>query len=148
MTWTILALIHVHFRTRSLFPCASHLNCFPIDKEEDDFSSRIAGVYLGVSSLSHLYLNIMHHYILYDILCRTIQKCRTVFVFCFFVCFSAGFRHSLRLCRRRFHSTAQIACPAKCSNNCNIALNCAYEEVVRYQRSSSDLYRLIALLGT
>uniref|UniRef100_A0A3Q2Y5Z4 MAGUK p55 scaffold protein 4 n=1 Tax=Hippocampus comes TaxID=109280 RepID=A0A3Q2Y5Z4_HIPCM len=65
---------------------------------------------------------------------------------CFFVCFSAGFRHSLRLCRRRFHSIAQISCPAKCSNNCNIALNC-YEEVVRYQRSSSDLYRLIALLG-
>ncbi|XP_019746361.1 MAGUK p55 subfamily member 4 isoform X2 [Hippocampus comes] len=58
----------------------------------------------------------------------------------------AGFRHSLRLCRRRFHSIAQISCPAKCSNNCNIALNC-YEEVVRYQRSSSDLYRLIALLG-
>uniref|UniRef100_A0A3Q3E3P1 MAGUK p55 scaffold protein 4 n=1 Tax=Hippocampus comes TaxID=109280 RepID=A0A3Q3E3P1_HIPCM len=57
-----------------------------------------------------------------------------------------GFRHSLRLCRRRFHSIAQISCPAKCSNNCNIALNC-YEEVVRYQRSSSDLYRLIALLG-
>ncbi|XP_051913814.1 MAGUK p55 subfamily member 4 isoform X3 [Hippocampus zosterae] len=58
----------------------------------------------------------------------------------------AGFRHSLRLCRRRFQSTPQISCPAKCSNNCNIALNC-YEEVVRYQRSSSDLYRLIALLG-
>ncbi|XP_077369259.1 MAGUK p55 subfamily member 4 isoform X2 [Festucalex cinctus] len=59
----------------------------------------------------------------------------------------AGFRHSLRLCRRRFHSVAQMSCPTKCSNNCYSALICAYEEVVRYQRSSNDVHRLIALLG-
>ncbi|XP_061533315.1 MAGUK p55 subfamily member 4 isoform X1 [Phycodurus eques] len=59
----------------------------------------------------------------------------------------AGFRRSLRLCRRRFHSTALTSCPTHCSNNCNSALHCAYEEVVHYQRSSSDVHRLIALLG-
>ncbi|XP_061898901.1 MAGUK p55 subfamily member 4-like isoform X2 [Entelurus aequoreus] len=58
----------------------------------------------------------------------------------------AGFRHSLRLCRRR-RSTALTSCPAHCPNSCNSALICTYEEVVRYQRSRNDVHRLIALLG-
>ncbi|KAM9828659.1 MAGUK p55 subfamily member 4 isoform 1-T2 [Syngnathus typhle] len=59
----------------------------------------------------------------------------------------AGFRQSLRRCRRRFHSSAQMFCPNKCCYNCSGALNCAYEEVVRYQRDSADVHRLVALLG-
>ncbi|XP_061664032.1 MAGUK p55 subfamily member 4 isoform X2 [Syngnathoides biaculeatus] len=58
-----------------------------------------------------------------------------------------GFRRSLRLCRRHFHSTALMSCPTNCSNNCNSTLHCAYEEVERYQRTSGDVHRLIVLLG-
>ncbi|KAM9835755.1 MAGUK p55 subfamily member 4 [Aulostomus maculatus] len=59
----------------------------------------------------------------------------------------AGFRRSLRLCRRRFHSTAQPSCHTRCPSSCYSALNNPYEEVVRYQRHPSDTHRLIALLG-
>ncbi|XP_077576924.1 MAGUK p55 subfamily member 4 [Stigmatopora nigra] len=58
----------------------------------------------------------------------------------------AGFRRSMRLCRRRLHSTL-TSCSTPCSNNCSSTVNWSYEEVVRYQRSSSDVHRLIALLG-
>ncbi|XP_037331819.2 MAGUK p55 subfamily member 4 [Pungitius pungitius] len=55
----------------------------------------------------------------------------------------AGFRRSLRLCRRRSHSTPQPLCHARCSDS----LAGPYEEVVRYQRHPQDAHRLIALLG-
>ncbi|TNM94010.1 hypothetical protein fugu_002186 [Takifugu bimaculatus] len=60
--------------------------------------------------------------------------------------FSAGFRRSLRLCRRRFYSTTQLPGHTRCPSNCS-ALNVPYEEVVRYQRHPHDAHRLIALLG-
>lgn len=61
---------------------------------------------------------------------------------------SAGFRRSMRLCRRRAHSTAQASCHSRCPSSCHSALNCPYEEVVRYQRLPQDAHRLIALTGT
>ncbi|XP_034720746.1 MAGUK p55 subfamily member 4 [Etheostoma cragini] len=59
----------------------------------------------------------------------------------------AGFRRSMRLCRRRFHSTIRTSCCTRCPSSCYDALNCPYEEVVRYQRHPEDAHRLIALLG-
>ncbi|KAK0155779.1 MAGUK p55 subfamily member 4 [Merluccius polli] len=58
---------------------------------------------------------------------------------------SAGFRRSIRLCRRRSHSTSQPSCTARCA-----AISTAagpYEEVVRYQRRPNDPCRLVALIG-
>ncbi|XP_069554220.1 MAGUK p55 subfamily member 4 [Brachyistius frenatus] len=59
----------------------------------------------------------------------------------------AGFRRSIRLCRRRSHSTTQPSCHTRCPSSCYNALNSPYEEVVRYQRHPQDTHRLIALLG-
>uniref|UniRef100_A0AAX7THI8 Membrane protein, palmitoylated 4-like n=1 Tax=Astatotilapia calliptera TaxID=8154 RepID=A0AAX7THI8_ASTCA len=59
----------------------------------------------------------------------------------------AGFRRSMRLCRRRAHSTTQPSCNTRCPSSCYSALNSPYEEVVRYQRHSEDVHRLIVLLG-
>ncbi|KAM4710727.1 MAGUK p55 subfamily member 4 isoform 2-T2 [Anableps anableps] len=59
----------------------------------------------------------------------------------------AGFRHSIRLCRRRSQSTTQSSSHIRCQSSCNSALNNPYEEVVRYQRHPEDTHRLIALLG-
>ncbi|XP_036068440.1 MAGUK p55 subfamily member 4 isoform X2 [Oryzias melastigma] len=59
----------------------------------------------------------------------------------------AGFRRSMRLCRRRAHSTTQPSCPTRCPSSCYSALNSPYEEVVRYQRHPEDVHRLIAILG-
>ncbi|KAM6893764.1 MAGUK p55 subfamily member 4 [Xenentodon cancila] len=58
-----------------------------------------------------------------------------------------GFRRSMRLCRRRCHSTTQPSCHARCPSSCYSALNNPYEEVVRYQRLPEDTHRLVALLG-
>ncbi|GAA6224208.1 MAGUK p55 subfamily member 4 isoform X1 [Lates japonicus] len=58
-----------------------------------------------------------------------------------------GFRRSMRLCRRRFHSTTQPSCHTRCPSSCYSALNSPYEEVVRYQRHPQDTHRLIALIG-
>ncbi|XP_036946533.1 MAGUK p55 subfamily member 4 [Acanthopagrus latus] len=58
-----------------------------------------------------------------------------------------GFRRSMRLCRRRSHSTTQPSCHTRCPSSCYSALNSPYEEVVRYQRHPQDAHRLIALLG-
>uniref|UniRef100_H3BVN7 Membrane protein, palmitoylated 4-like n=1 Tax=Tetraodon nigroviridis TaxID=99883 RepID=H3BVN7_TETNG len=57
-----------------------------------------------------------------------------------------GFRRSLRLCRRRFYSTSQLAGHAPCPSSCR-APSVPYEEVVRYQRQPQDPHRLVALLG-
>ncbi|XP_078799963.1 MAGUK p55 subfamily member 4 isoform X2 [Oryzias latipes] len=59
----------------------------------------------------------------------------------------AGFRRSMRLCRRRAHSTIHPSCPTRCPSSCYSALNSPYEEVVRYQRHPEDVHRLIAILG-
>ncbi|XP_028288511.1 MAGUK p55 subfamily member 4 [Parambassis ranga] len=59
----------------------------------------------------------------------------------------AGFRRSMRVCRRRCHSTTQPSCHTRCPSSCYSALNSPYEEVVRYQRHPQDAHRLIALLG-
>ncbi|XP_012732862.2 MAGUK p55 subfamily member 4 isoform X1 [Fundulus heteroclitus] len=59
----------------------------------------------------------------------------------------AGFRRSIRLCRRRSHSTTQPSCNIRCSSSCYSTLNDPYEEVVRYQRHPEDTQRLITLLG-
>ncbi|XP_029304957.1 MAGUK p55 subfamily member 4 [Cottoperca gobio] len=58
-----------------------------------------------------------------------------------------GFRRSMRLCRRRSHSTTQPSCHIRCPSSCFSALNSPYEEVVRYQRHPQDAHRLIVLLG-
>ncbi|XP_030265203.1 MAGUK p55 subfamily member 4 isoform X2 [Sparus aurata] len=58
-----------------------------------------------------------------------------------------GFRRSMRLCRRRSHSTTQPSCHTRCPSSCHSALNSPYEEVVRYQRHPQDAHRPIALLG-
>uniref|UniRef100_A0A4X2KLS2 MAGUK p55 scaffold protein 4 n=1 Tax=Vombatus ursinus TaxID=29139 RepID=A0A4X2KLS2_VOMUR len=56
--------------------------------------------------------------------------------------FIAGFRRSMRLCRRKSH-TSQLPAYTHCYN----ALGAPYEEVVRYQRHPSDKHRLIVLVG-
>ncbi|KAJ0062398.1 hypothetical protein NL108_010986, partial [Boleophthalmus pectinirostris] len=62
--------------------------------------------------------------------------------------FSAGFRRSMRLCRRRFHTSVQPSCQPQCLSSCCYSALCSpYEEVVRYQRNSEDPLRLVALLG-
>ncbi|XP_068101198.1 MAGUK p55 subfamily member 4 isoform X2 [Hyperolius riggenbachi] len=58
----------------------------------------------------------------------------------------AGFRRSMRLCRRKSHST-QLSCYSRCPNNCYHTVAAPYEEVVRYQRRPCDRFRLIILLG-
>ncbi|XP_028319955.1 MAGUK p55 subfamily member 4 isoform X2 [Gouania willdenowi] len=59
----------------------------------------------------------------------------------------AGFRRSMRLCRRRAHSVTQASCHTRCSSSCSSALCCPYEEVVRHQRHPEDTHRLLALVG-
>uniref|UniRef100_A0A3Q3EM43 MAGUK p55 scaffold protein 4, like n=1 Tax=Labrus bergylta TaxID=56723 RepID=A0A3Q3EM43_9LABR len=65
-----------------------------------------------------------------------------------FKSFSLRTERSMRLCRRRSHSTTQPSCHTRCPSSCYSALNCPYEEVVRYQRHPQDKHRLIALIGT
>ncbi|XP_016064294.1 PREDICTED: MAGUK p55 subfamily member 4 [Miniopterus natalensis] len=59
--------------------------------------------------------------------------------------FIAGFRRSMRLCRRRSHLGRLL--PACCASGCCSAAGAPYEEVVRYQRRPSDRHRLIVLVG-
>ncbi|KAM4697460.1 MAGUK p55 subfamily member 4 isoform 2-T2 [Rhinophrynus dorsalis] len=58
----------------------------------------------------------------------------------------AGFRRSMRLCRRKTHSN-QLSCYSRCPSSCYHTIAAPYEEVVRYQRRPSDRPRLIVLLG-
>ncbi|KAM5152706.1 MAGUK p55 subfamily member 4 [Mantella aurantiaca] len=58
----------------------------------------------------------------------------------------AGFRRSMRLCRRKSHNT-HLSCTSRCPNNCYHTVGAPYEEVVRYQRRPCDRHRLIVLLG-
>ncbi|XP_072115841.1 MAGUK p55 subfamily member 4-like [Mobula birostris] len=58
----------------------------------------------------------------------------------------AGFRKSMRLCRRKSKSS-QLQCSACSPSNCYISTVSPYEEVVRYQRGPTDKHRLIVLVG-
>ncbi|ELK35868.1 MAGUK p55 subfamily member 4 [Myotis davidii] len=57
--------------------------------------------------------------------------------------FIAGFRRSMRLCRRR-SLLPTLCCPSSCPS----AAGAPYEEVVRHQRCPSDKHRLIVLVDT
>ncbi|XP_053554673.1 MAGUK p55 subfamily member 4 [Bombina bombina] len=61
--------------------------------------------------------------------------------------FIAGFRRSMRLCRRKSHGS-QLTCYSRCpSSSCYHSATAPYEEVVRFQRRQCDRYRLIVLVG-
>ncbi|XP_031457099.1 MAGUK p55 subfamily member 4 [Phasianus colchicus] len=60
--------------------------------------------------------------------------------------FIAGFRRSMRLCRRKSRATQQ-SCYARCPSSCCSTFAAPYEEVVRYQRHPGDRNRLIVLVG-
>ncbi|XP_036429830.1 MAGUK p55 subfamily member 4 [Colossoma macropomum] len=59
----------------------------------------------------------------------------------------AGFRHSLRLWRRRAPSKRRQSCHFCGPNSCHSASTSPYEEVLNYQRNRSEPPRLIVLLG-
>uniref|UniRef100_A0A8C0TQS9 MAGUK p55 subfamily member 4 n=2 Tax=Canis lupus familiaris TaxID=9615 RepID=A0A8C0TQS9_CANLF len=61
--------------------------------------------------------------------------------------FIAGFRRSMRLCRRKSHLGQLRAAEVCKAGGCLSALAAPYEEVVRYQRCPSDKHRLIVLVG-
>ncbi|NWT65666.1 MPP4 protein, partial [Prunella himalayana] len=58
----------------------------------------------------------------------------------------AGFRRSMRLCRRKARLNQQ-SCYSRCPSSCYGSLAAPYEEVVRYQRHPTDRHRLIILVG-
>ncbi|XP_063500985.1 MAGUK p55 subfamily member 4 isoform X3 [Symphalangus syndactylus] len=58
----------------------------------------------------------------------------------------AGFRRSMRLCRRKSH-LSPLHASVCCTGSCYSAVGAPYEEVMRYQRRPSDKYRLIVLMG-
>ncbi|XP_015281001.1 PREDICTED: MAGUK p55 subfamily member 4, partial [Gekko japonicus] len=60
--------------------------------------------------------------------------------------FVAGFRRSMRLCRRKSRNS-HLPCYARCPSACYSAVAAPYEEVVRYQRQPGDRNRLIVLVG-
>nr|XP_008532288.1 PREDICTED: MAGUK p55 subfamily member 4 isoform X2 [Equus przewalskii]XP_023478167.1 MAGUK p55 subfamily member 4 [Equus caballus] len=60
--------------------------------------------------------------------------------------FIAGFRRSMRLCRRKSH-LSQVRASVCGAGSCHGAVGAPYEEVVRYQRRPSDKHRLIVLVG-
>uniref|UniRef100_A0A8C0ZK15 MAGUK p55 scaffold protein 4 n=1 Tax=Cyanistes caeruleus TaxID=156563 RepID=A0A8C0ZK15_CYACU len=59
---------------------------------------------------------------------------------------TAGFRRSMRLCRRKARLNQQ-SCYSRCPSSCYSSLAAPYEEVVRYQRHPTDRHRLIILVG-
>lgn len=59
---------------------------------------------------------------------------------------TAGFRRSMRLCRRKSRANQQ-SCYARCPGSCCSTFAAPYEEVVRYQRHPGDRNRLIVLVG-
>ncbi|KAF5910574.1 hypothetical protein HPG69_004661, partial [Diceros bicornis minor] len=58
----------------------------------------------------------------------------------------AGFRRSMRLCRRKSH-LGQLRARGRCASGRCGPGGAAYEEVVRYQRRPSDKHRLVVLVG-
>uniref|UniRef100_A0A8C3S6E7 Membrane palmitoylated protein 4 n=1 Tax=Chelydra serpentina TaxID=8475 RepID=A0A8C3S6E7_CHESE len=73
----------------------------------------------------------------------TICECKFLH---YFLPFPAGFRRSMRLCRRKSQNSQQ-PCYARCPSSCYSAAAAPYEEVVRYQRHPTDRNRLIVLVG-
>ncbi|NWR37793.1 MPP4 protein, partial [Tachuris rubrigastra] len=59
---------------------------------------------------------------------------------------TAGFRRSMRLCRRKARINQQ-SCYTRCPSSCYSSVAAPYEEVVRYQRHPTDRNRLIILVG-
>ncbi|ELW62696.1 MAGUK p55 subfamily member 4 [Tupaia chinensis] len=59
----------------------------------------------------------------------------------------AGFRRSMRLCRRKSH-LSQLHASVCCAGSCYSAVGAPYEEVVKYQRHPSDKHRLVVLVDT
>ncbi|MGH0117622.1 UNVERIFIED_CONTAM: hypothetical protein FKN15_041814 [Acipenser sinensis] len=62
-------------------------------------------------------------------------------------CVPAGFRRSMRLCRRKSQGSQQ-SCYTRCASSCSSSVASPYEEVVRYQRHPEDRHRLIVLVGS
>ncbi|XP_007933319.1 MAGUK p55 subfamily member 4 [Orycteropus afer afer] len=58
----------------------------------------------------------------------------------------AGFRRSMRLCRRKSH-LSHLHSSVGCTSSCYGVVGAPYEEVVKYQRCPSDKHRLIVLVG-
>uniref|UniRef100_A0A8C0CKH7 Membrane palmitoylated protein 4 n=1 Tax=Balaenoptera musculus TaxID=9771 RepID=A0A8C0CKH7_BALMU len=58
----------------------------------------------------------------------------------------AGFRRSMRLCRRWSH-LSQLRAKVCGASTCSSAAGAPYEEVVRYQRRPADKHRLVVLVG-
>ncbi|XP_067892011.1 MAGUK p55 subfamily member 4-like [Heterodontus francisci] len=58
----------------------------------------------------------------------------------------AGFRRSMRLCRRKSKSS-KLLCSARCPSSCYTSTVSPYEEVMRYQRCPTNRHRLIVLVG-
>ncbi len=89
-----------------------------------------------------LFLILQHHMIL------CVYDCAFILCACI-MCMSAGFRRSLRLCRRwrgQAFGTSQF-CTLRCPTSCYSSLANPYEEVVQYQHHPEHPHRLIALLG-
>lgn len=107
--------------------------------EEDDYSSNTESIYLGTNINPLLSAAHKRSPLVFDT-----AKSELIPLLQFV---SAGFRRSMRLCRRRSHSTTQPSCHTRCPSSCYSALNSPYEEVVRYQRHPQDTHRLIALTG-
>ncbi|XP_063068998.1 MAGUK p55 subfamily member 4 [Engraulis encrasicolus] len=61
--------------------------------------------------------------------------------------YTAGFRRSIRLWRRRTQSNRRQSCQLCCPSNSHSSLANPYEEVVTFQRNPEDQPRLIALIG-
>nr|KAF6496494.1 membrane palmitoylated protein 4 [Rousettus aegyptiacus] len=77
---------------------------------------------------------------------ETFESDKEEFVGCDQKFFIAGFRRSMRLCRRKSHLSQRRA-GACCAGSCCSAVGAPYEEVTRYQRRPSDKHRLIVLVG-
>ncbi|NWI39941.1 MPP4 protein, partial [Picathartes gymnocephalus] len=77
-----------------------------------------------------------------------LKNCLPACQVCFPVPFppAAGFRRSMRLCRRKARLNQQ-SCYSRCPSSCCSTLAAPYEEVVRYQRHPTDRHRLIILVG-
>uniref|UniRef100_A0A8C3WWV8 MAGUK p55 subfamily member 4 n=1 Tax=Catagonus wagneri TaxID=51154 RepID=A0A8C3WWV8_9CETA len=77
---------------------------------------------------------------------ETFESDKEEFVGCGQKFYIAGFRRSMRLCRRKSH-LSQLRAKVSGASNCYGAVGAPYEEVVRYQRRPADKHRLIVLVG-
>ncbi|XP_020930694.1 MAGUK p55 subfamily member 4 isoform X2 [Sus scrofa] len=77
---------------------------------------------------------------------ETFESDKEEFVGCGQKFYIAGFRRSMRLCRRKSH-LSQLRAKVSGASNCYGAVGAPYEEVVRYQRHPANKHRLIVLVG-